>query len=580
MSVSHNLTTFISPSNITMFRSLHPVAHAVRRKPLLPVTRMLSSHIVTSPHPMPDQFKNSQGKSLPRLVMENFLNTEVKNKIALVCGGSGETRTFGELHANTHKFATCLLEMGIGKGDCVGIISPNNINFFSAFQGIALTGAASTPINPMYTEYEIEFQLTTTHSKVVIAHPLCFEKTGNVAKKLNIPIIALDKIEGGGTLTLMDYVNAQQSDAEVRVEVDPGAVVTLPFSSGTTGVPKGVALNHKSIIANLFQLLPQEGDYYGKEGVMMVPLPFFHIYGMVVGCLLPLWLNNKTVFMPAFDLVKFLELVQQHKCTRLYCVPPIILGLAKHPIVDKYDLSSVQSILSGAAPLGGDVQELAARRLGCKVKQAWGMTELSPAATITSDDEYDQFDTKGKCGRLVPGTEAKIVCPESGADLPPHQEGELLIRGPQVMTGYYNNQEATSNCLRVDGFMHTGDIAKFDEHGWLQITDRCKELIKYKGFQVAPAELEGLINSLASVKDVVVIPVLCEEAGEVPRAYVVPQDGVQVTEQQVLDFVHERVSAHKRLRGGVRFVPQVPRSASGKLLRRVQVELDRAAPSE
>jgi acyl-CoA synthetase (AMP-forming)/AMP-acid ligase II len=525
---------------------------------------------------MPDNFKDTVGKSLPHIVMENFLSDELKNKTALVCGGSGQTRTFSELHSNTHKFAKCLLDMGVEKGDCVGIISPNNINFFSAFQGIGLTGATSTPINPLYTEHEIEYQLVTTHSKIVIAHPFCFEKTANVAKKLNIPIIALDPVEGNNTKTLMEYVNAQESNAEVKIDVDPNAIMTLPFSSGTTGVPKGVALNHKSIIANLFQLMPQEGKYYGKDGVMMVPLPFFHIYGMVVGCLLPLWLGNKTVFMPAFDLVRFLELVQEHKCTRLYCVPPIILGLAKHPIIDNYDLSSVESILSGAAPLGGDVQELAAKRLGCKVKQAWGMTELSPAATVTSDDEYEQFETKGKCGRLVPGTEAKIVSPETGEDMSPFEEGELLIRGPQVMTGYYNNEEATKNCLRDDGFMHTGDIAKFDKDGWLQITDRCKELIKYKGFQVAPAELEALINSLPTVKDVVVIPVLDDDAGEIPRAYVVPQDGVTVTEQDILDFVHEKVSAHKKLRGGIRFVPEVPRSASGKLLRRVQVELDRA----
>lgn len=510
---------------------------------------------------MPEGYEESKVKSLPHLVMENFLQNDVKDKVAQVCGASGQVRTFGELHNHTHKFARCLLEMGLGKGDCIGIISPNNINFFAAFQGIALTGATSTPINPLYTEQEIEYQLSTTNAKAVIAHPLCFEKTANVAKKLNIPVIALENMDGSNAKSVMDYVNSQASNDEVKIDIDPDAICTLPFSSGTTGVPKGVALNHKSIIANLYQLLPQEGKYYGKDGVMMVPLPFFHIYGMVVGCILPLWLNNKTVFMPAFDLVKFLELIQEHKCTRLYCVPPIILALAKHPIVDKYDLSSVESILSGAAPLGGDVQDLAAARLGCKVKQAWGMTELSPAATVTSDEDYENYATNGLCGKLVPLTEAKIVSPENGEDMSPYEEGELLIRGPQVMTGYYNNQEATRNCIRQDGFMHTGDIAKFNKDGWLQITDRCKELIKYKGFQVAPAELEALINTLPNVKDVVVIPVLDDEAGEIPRAYVVPQDNTTPTEQEILDFVHDRVSAHKKLRGGIRFVSEVPRSA-------------------
>ena len=375
-----------------MLRSFRPIVFSLKKKSLT-MTKYLST-IITSPYPMPDGYKNSVGKSLPHLVMENFLNNDVKDKVALVCGASGVTRTFGELHSHTHKFARSLMDMNVGKGDCIGIISPNTINFFAAFQGIGLTGATSTPINPLYTEHEIEFQLTTTNAKAVIAHPFCFEKTSNVAKKLKIPVISLENIDGSGVKSVMDLVNSQKSDEEVKVDIDPGAICTLPFSSGTTGVPKGVALNHKSIIANLFQLIPQEAKNYGKDGVMLVPLPFFHIYGMVVGCILPLWLNNKTVFMPSFDLVKFLELAQDHKCTRLYCVPPIILALAKHPIVDNYDLSCVESILSGAAPLGGDVQDLAAKRLGCKVKQAWGMTELSPAATVTSDEDYDNFDTK------------------------------------------------------------------------------------------------------------------------------------------------------------------------------------------
>lgn len=338
-----------------MLKAFRPVSQFLRQKPsVVAGMRCLSSNIITSPHPMPNNFKDSVGKNLPQLVMENFLDSDVKNKTALVCGGSGQTRTFGELHVNTHKFAQALLTMGVTKEWCIGIISPNNINFFSAFQGIALTGATSSPINPLYTEHEIEYQLTTTQSQMVIAHPLCFDKASNVAKKLGIPIIALDALEGRNDVkTLMGLVDAEISTDEVKVDIDPKSICTLPFSSGTTGVPKGVALNHNSIIANLYQLMPQEGKYYGKNGVMMVPLPFFHIYGMVVGCLMPLWLNNKTVFMPAFDLVKFLELIQEHKCTRLYCVPPIILGLAKHPIVDKYDLSSVESILSGAAPLVG-----------------------------------------------------------------------------------------------------------------------------------------------------------------------------------------------------------------------------------
>eukprot|EP00600_Ochromonadales_sp_CCMP1393_P014757 CAMPEP_0174995792 /NCGR_PEP_ID=MMETSP0005-20121125/32_1 /TAXON_ID=420556 /ORGANISM="Ochromonas sp., Strain CCMP1393" /LENGTH=306 /DNA_ID=CAMNT_0016250121 /DNA_START=136 /DNA_END=1053 /DNA_ORIENTATION=+ len=298
--------------------------------------------------------------------------------------------------------------------------------------------------------------------------------------------------------------------------------------------------------------------------------------------MLPAILGSTCVFLPAFDLPVFLELVQKHKASHLYVVPPIILALAKHPLVANYDMSSVQVILSGAAPLGSDVQEEAAKRLNCTVTQAWGMTELSPAGAVTSEDEVVSVKAlKGSSGRLVCGTEAKIVDPATGEDKSALEEGELLIRGPQVMKGYWNNPEATRNTITEDGFLRTGDIAHFDEDGWLFITDRCKELIKYKGFQVPPAELEAIMTAMPSIKDVVVIPVLDDEAGEIPRAYIVKQDGPvgdELTAQMVLDTVHARVAPHKKLRGGVYFVDAIPRSASGKLLRRVQVEMDRANP--
>lgn len=332
-------------------------------------------------------------------------------------------------------------------------------------------------------------------------------------------------------------------------------------------------LTHRNLISNFYQSMTLEGQYMTNANII-IPLPFFHAFGMVMGMCMPLMVAAKVVLLPAFDMIKFLELIQSEKITRAYLVPPIILGLAKHPIVDKYDMSSLKCVLSGAAPLGADVQNECAKRLGILVKQGWGMTELSPVATIT--DERPEDNTTGSCGYLLPKTEAKIINVETRETLAPTELGELAIRGPQVMRGYLNNKEATTGIMTEDGFMLTGDIAHFDEKGMLYVVDRCKELIKYKGFQVAPAELEALIGSMPQVKDVVVIPVLDDDAGEIPRAYVVKQDGVELTESEVTDFVASKVAPHKKLRGGVVFSPEIPRSASGKILRRVQVEMDRA----
>jgi acyl-CoA synthetase (AMP-forming)/AMP-acid ligase II len=314
---------------------------------------------------------------------------------------------------------------------------------------------------------------------------------------------------------------------------------------------------------------------------------------MVAGLFLPAQTGAKTVFMSQFDLELFLTLIQEHKVTRGHVVPPIALALAKHPMVDNFDLSSLESMLSGAAPLGGEIQRAASQRLNCIFKQAWGMTELSPGGSFTPDDvlrpkgfaggeedwqkNIDQI--MGKSGPLLPATEGKIVHPETGEDLASTATGELLIRGPQVMKGYLKNPEATEATLTSDGWLKTGDIGNFTEEGWLIITDRNKELIKYKGFQVPPAELEALLLTMPEISDAVVIPVEDDEAGELPCAYVVKNEatlqGKELTEQQVQDYVAERVAPHKRLRGGVRFADSIPKSASGKILRRVQKQIDR-----
>ena len=475
-----------------------------------------------------------------------------RHEVAIVDGSTNEALTFAELHANTYRFAHALREQfGVGSDDTVAIYAPNHKHYFSVFQGIGLTGGRSTPINPMYTEEEVSFQCRMTHAKAIVAHPMCMGVAQAVAAQLGIPVISFDNC--AGTTSLASLLHPLDSEGgpggggdggvgsaltESFAGIDPTSTMTIPFSSGTTGTPKGVMLTHDNLVANVLQSIPQEvgrlsrshPDNWGERGALCVPVPFYHILGMITGMCAPLRVGGKMVFLPSFDLQQFLQLVQEHRVTKAYAVPPIVLALTKHPLVDDYDISSLRTIMCAGAPLKEELQMACAQRLNIFVKQAWGMTELSPIGTIVPDPKgpYDTWDvlreTKaiaGSSGELAPATEGKLVCPESGEDMCWDEEGELLIRGPQIMRGYLDNETATATTIRADGWMHTGDVATFDAHGRMFITDRCKELIKYKGFQVAPAELEDLIASMDRVGDVIVIPVEDEGAGELPRAYVV-----------------------------------------------------------
>jgi acyl-CoA synthetase (AMP-forming)/AMP-acid ligase II len=277
------------------------------------------------------------------------------------------------------------------------------------------------------------------------------------------------------------------------------------------------------------------------------------------------------VMMPRFDLEQFLTLIQKYRVTLSHIVPPIVLQLAQNPMIEKFDLSSLKMIFSGAAPLGADLSRECMARVGCDIRQGYGMTETSP---VTHSSPPNPGDMKlGAVGPAAPNTECKLVDPASGEELGPNQEGELWVRGPQVMTGYLNNLEATVRTIDSDGWLHTGDIGYADEDGHFYIVDRMKELIKYKGFQVAPAELEAVLLSHPAIADAAVIPCADDEAGEVPKAFVVL--GGEVTAEEIMGFVAERLAPHKKIRF-VEFIAQIPRSASGKILRRVLVEQERA----
>jgi acyl-CoA synthetase (AMP-forming)/AMP-acid ligase II len=299
-------------------------------------------------------------------------------------------------------------------------------------------------------------------------------------------------------------------------------------------------------------------------------LPFFHIYGMVIILFHGLLRGSTIVTMPKFEFEPFLKVLQDWPITSAHIVPPIVVGLGKHPAVDNYRFPHLKYLFSGAAPLGPELTEAVEKRLNVKIRQGYGMTEASPATHYT----VAGTERAGTVGRLMPSIEMRIIDTESGADAPTGSPGEVWVRGPNVMKGYLNNPEATARTVDADGWLHTGDIGVVDADGYLTVIDRLKELIKVKGFQVAPAELESLLLKHPKIADVAVIPVADEESGEVPKAVVVPK--APLTADEVIAYLLPHVAHYKRVRH-VEFVDAIPKSPSGKILRRVLVDKERLA---
>jgi acyl-CoA synthetase (AMP-forming)/AMP-acid ligase II len=346
-------------------------------------------------------------------------------------------------------------------------------------------------------------------------------------------------------------------------------IAAIPYSSGTSGLSKGVMLSHRNLVANMIQM---EGVFaVSPEDVVIAVLPFFHVYGLCVIMNLGLLGGATLVTMPRFELEQFLDLLERYRVTRAYVVPPIALALAKHPAVEGRNLSALRHIICAAAPLGADLAEEVAQRIGCPVSQGYGMTETSPRALVVP--LFTTAKKPGSVGPPIPGTECRLVDPDTGEDASPGEPGELWMRGPQVMRGYLGNPKATAAMIDGDGWLHSGDVAIVDEDGWFTIVDRVKELIKYKGFQVAPAELEAILITHPQVADCAVIGVPDDEAGELPKAFVVPA-GDDLDSEELMAFVAEQVAPHKRIRV-IELVAEIPKSPTGKILRRLLRERER-----
>ncbi|MCW7942393.1 AMP-dependent synthetase [Streptomyces hygroscopicus] len=484
---------------------------------------------------------------------------------ALIDGVDGTSLTYEQIDRFHRRLAAAFAEAGVRKGDVLALHSPNTIAFPTAFYAATRAGASVTTVHPLATADEFAGQLRDSAARWIVTVSPFLETARTAAEKAGgiREIFVCDSAPGHRSLIDMLATNAP----EPHVGIDPAEdIAALPYSSGTTGVPKGVMLTHRSIATNLAQLQPLVASGPGDR--ILAVLPFFHIYGLTALMNAPLRLGATVVVLPRFDLETFLAAIEKHRITGLYVAPPIVLALAKHPAVEGYDLSSLKYVICSAAPLDAGLAAACSRRLGIPpVGQGYGMTELSPGTHVVPLDARNP--PPGTVGKLIAGTEMRILSlDDPDKDLGVGEAGEIAIRGPQVMKGYLGRPEATDAIIDRDGWLHTGDVGRVDADGWLFIVDRVKELIKYKGFQVAPAELEALLLTHPEIADAAVIGVHNDDSNEIPHAFVVRRpDADGLSAGEVMMYVAERVAPYKRIRG-VTFIDVVPRAASGKILRR------------
>jgi acyl-CoA synthetase (AMP-forming)/AMP-acid ligase II len=482
--------------------------------------------------------------------------------------------TFGETRDRVLATAGALSALGIVPGDVVALIAPNSPDYAVAFHGVLRAGASVTTMPVLATPEDIAKQLKASHAVALLAGPAVAPQALAGAEAAGLPTdrVILLRETGDASHARYPVLSAliEHAPAAPEVTLDPAThLAALPYSSGTTGRPKGVRLSHRNLVANIAQIEDLIGAQ--PDDVIMAVLPFFHIYGMTVLLNLSLRRRSTLVTMPRFDLAEFLGAIARHRVTFAFIAPPIAVALAKHPAVEDYDLSSLRVVFSGAAPLDGELGKALSDRLGVTVVQGYGMSELSPVSHLTPERLSGEVSCES-VGFAVPNSENKLLDPATREEIPlpdsgVSARGELCVRGPNVMLGYLDDADATDAMLDADGFLHTGDVATVDARGVVTIVDRIKELIKYKGYQVAPAELEALLLTHPGVADAAVIGVHDAEGEEVPKAFVVRRGPEELTEQQVMDFVAGHVAPYKKVRQ-VEFIDVVPKSASGKILRR------------
>jgi acyl-CoA synthetase (AMP-forming)/AMP-acid ligase II len=473
------------------------------------------------------------------------------NKVAVIQGETGQTLSYAELIRGAQRVAAGLACAGLKSGQALALALPNSIEFVLAWFGTLLTGAFVVPINPLYTQKEMKSQVSDSGARFLITTAECAEGMEEQVERLFVT--------GGNWDELLT------SDAPPpEVHIKPDDLAAMPYSSGTTGKPKGVMLTHANIVSNIFQL--HVVDWPCHEDVIVNIFPLYHVAGL--NCMLNTFLEAGAtlVLMKRFDLQLYLTLNERYSATFLGCPPPVILLLTKSPECAGFPFSHFRRAVCGAAPLGAEAHEAFEQRTGLLLRQAWGMSEATAVISTTPNDRAKR--KLGSCGQLLPSVQAQIVDTVSLKALGVGEAGEIWLRGPHIMQGYWKQSCATSETLIGEGWMRTGDIGYFDVDNYVYLVDRLKEMIKYNALQVSPAELEDIIQSHPAVFDVAVVGMPHPSAGEIPKAFVVRKEGANLEAEELMRYVAAHVAPYKKVRA-VEFIREIPKSPSGKILRRI-----------
>ncbi|KAJ1441444.1 AMP-dependent synthetase/ligase [Sesbania bispinosa] len=513
-----------------------------------------------SPVPIPDNV------TLPEFVLQHA--ELYADKVAFVDAVTGKGITYNEVVRDTQRFSKALRSLGLRKGQVVIVVLPNVVEYAIVALGIMAAGGVFSGANPASHVSEIKKQAESADAKLIVTNSTNYEKV----KGLELPIIVLGDELVGDAMNWNKLLEAadKAGDDVMKEPIQQNDLCAMPFSSGTTGMSKGVMLTHRNLVANLCSTLFGVGPEMIGQVTTLGLIPFFHIYGITGICCATLRSKGKVVVMGRFELKTFLNALITHEVTFAPIVPPIILGLVKNPIVDEFDLTKLklQAIMTAAAPLAPELLVAFEHKFpGVVVQEAYGLTEHS-CITLTHAQNGLRNPHKNSVGFILPNLEVKFVDPDTGRSLPRNTPGELCVRSQCVMQGYYKQVDETAQTIDKNGWLHTGDIGFIDDEENVFIVDRIKELIKYKGFQVAPAELEAILLSHSSVEDAAVVSLPDEEAGEIPAASVVLCPGARECEEDIMNYVASNAAHYKKVRV-VHFVEAIPKSPSGKIMRRL-----------
>ena len=502
----------------------------------------------------------------------------------------GRRITYQELDALTDRFAAALAGLGVRKGDRVALFLPNSPEFIIGYYGALKAGGVVTAVSPMSREREAAQQLNDSEAGTVVVQDVLYPVVEGVLGRTvvkrvivtrmkdfmpdakafldgllgKVPSAKVERVEGVYFFSdlLEEYASARVPEVKVFAKSD---VAALQYTGGTTGVPKGAMLTHFNLVSNAVMCAEWLNARAGSE-VFLTVLPLFHIYGMTASMNVAVYSAGAMVLLPRFEPKEVMQAVEDYKVTVFFGVPTMFSVLGGHPEVGKFDLSSIRFCVSGAAPLSVETQRRFMKASGGVLVEGYGLSECSPVTHCNPLDKSMKTVRVGSIGMPWPDTEAKIVDMKTGKDAKVGKTGELVVKGPQVMKGYWKMPEETDVVLR-DGWLYTGDVGRMDEDGYFFITDRKKDLIKYKGYSVYPRELEDVLMEHQAVKEVAVVGKLDETAGEIPKAFVVLKEGASASEEELMDFVKERVAPYKRVLE-IEFRKELPKTLLGKALRR------------